>query len=362
MAHCFPLQEPNCRCTPDNAYHLYAKSILGIKSGSAIKANVGTRRKREFIPEEQKDGNYWFKRNRNNEAAKRSRQRKRMEEYLLETRAVQLFHENEKLKAVLSSVHSSGPDRPTHQDPMKHCFYDALGRTSFFAPSQKTQERGMDFVSYERLGRAGFCLPPLTSIGPPSTNVGSDILPVLYLPSSNLSSNCNPTCPFNQIGTYSQNEMASLDLREQCMEKAYSDTSHFGLNGTVQQQNTQLWEYPNTVCGTAQTGKVQMRPSGYHTAWLACPKIVRPSDPRSYDNDEETKDEESIKPVDNGASMPLLPHKLRFKANRTHQDSMNTYRCPSEGKLEALTVLDGTETQLPINNAQYLWCADSQSA
>lgn len=362
MAHCFPLQEPNCRFTPDNSYHLYAKSILGIKSGSAIKANVGTRRKREFIPEEQKDGNYWFKRNRNNEAAKRSRQRKRMEEYLLESRAVQLFHENEKLKAVLSSVRSRTPDRPAHQDPTKHCFYDALGRTPFLAPSQKTQERGMDFVSYERLGRAGFCLPPLTSIGTPTVNAGSDILPVFYLPSSSLSSNCSLTCPFNQIGTYSQNEIANLDVREQCTEKVYSDISHSGLNGTVPQQNNQLWEYPNTICGTAQTGKIQTRPSGNHPEWLACPKYARPTDPKSHETAEVAKDAEGIKPTDNGASMPLLPHKLRFKANRTHQDSlmMNTYRCPSEDKLDATSVLDGTETQLPIHNAQYLWCTDSQ--
>lgn len=68
-------------------------------------ANTGTRRKREFTPDELKDSNYWLKRNRNNEAAKKSRQRKRMEEHLLETRAVELQRENDKLKAALSAVH-----------------------------------------------------------------------------------------------------------------------------------------------------------------------------------------------------------------------------------------------------------------
>lgn len=80
-----------------NAYQFYAVPSL--------RANSGTRRKRQFTPDEQKDSNYWLKRTRNNEAAKRSRQRKRMEEHLLETRAVELQRENDKLKAALSAVH-----------------------------------------------------------------------------------------------------------------------------------------------------------------------------------------------------------------------------------------------------------------
>lgn len=329
MAHCFPLQEPNCRCTPDSAYHLYAKSILGKNLGSAIKANVGTRRKREFIPEEQKDGNYWFKRNRNNEAAKRSRQRKRMEEYLLETRAVQLLHENEKLKAVLSSVQCRSPDRQPHQDSMKHCFYEALGRTPLLAPAQSTSERGMDCWSYEGLGRSRVsCLPPVTNIGLPSVNAGSNVHPVFYLPSSNLSGNCTLTCPFNQIGAYPFNELANLDVREKCAEKMYSDPVDLGFNGTMYPQINQHREYPNPTGETAQHGKVPARPMDTHPAWLSTPREdVRPSDSRSYEITEVTKDVESIKPIDGGASMPLLPHKLRFKISRTYQNSqiMNTY-------------------------------------
>lgn len=82
----------------------------------SLRANSGTRRKRQFTPDEQKDGNYWLKRTRNNEAAKRSRQRKRMEEHLLESRAVELQRENDKLKAALSAVHrhSAAPSNPTH--------------------------------------------------------------------------------------------------------------------------------------------------------------------------------------------------------------------------------------------------------
>lgn len=103
---CSTHDELTCISNVRDAYQLHAVPSL--------RANSGTRRKREFTPDEQKDTNYWLKRNRNNEAAKRSRQRKRMEEHLLETRAVELQRENDKLKAALSAVHhhSTGQNNP----------------------------------------------------------------------------------------------------------------------------------------------------------------------------------------------------------------------------------------------------------
>ena len=41
------------------------------------KANMSCRRKREFISDEKKDASYWEKRRKNNEAAKRSREKRR---------------------------------------------------------------------------------------------------------------------------------------------------------------------------------------------------------------------------------------------------------------------------------------------
>lgn len=98
---CSTHDELTCLSNARDAYQLHATPSL--------RANNATRRKREFTPDEQKDTNYWLKRNRNNEAAKRSRQRKRMEEHLLETRAVELQRENDKLKAALSAVHLQTP-------------------------------------------------------------------------------------------------------------------------------------------------------------------------------------------------------------------------------------------------------------
>lgn len=62
------------------------------------------RRKREFIPEEKKDALYWEKRRKNNEAAKRSREKRRMNDYVLETHLMALKEENARLSAELMAV------------------------------------------------------------------------------------------------------------------------------------------------------------------------------------------------------------------------------------------------------------------
>lgn len=64
----------------------------------------GSRRKREFIPEEKKDALYWEKRRKNNEAAKRSREKRRMNDYVLETHLVAMKEENAKLSAELMAI------------------------------------------------------------------------------------------------------------------------------------------------------------------------------------------------------------------------------------------------------------------
>lgn len=60
---------------------------------------IGLRRKREFTPDEKKDASYWEKRRKNNEAAKRSREKRRANDYMLETRLVALSEENAALRA-----------------------------------------------------------------------------------------------------------------------------------------------------------------------------------------------------------------------------------------------------------------------
>ncbi|PWA15535.1 uncharacterized protein LOC122821427 [Gambusia affinis] len=65
------------------------------------KPNVTCRRKRQFISDEKKDASYWEKRRKNNEAAKRSREKRRLNDMVLENRVIALNDENVRLKTEL---------------------------------------------------------------------------------------------------------------------------------------------------------------------------------------------------------------------------------------------------------------------
>lgn len=65
------------------------------------KPNVSCRRKRQFISDEKKDASYWEKRRKNNEAAKRSREKRRLNDMVLENRVIALNDENVRLKTEL---------------------------------------------------------------------------------------------------------------------------------------------------------------------------------------------------------------------------------------------------------------------
>ncbi|KAK7940169.1 hypothetical protein WMY93_003495 [Mugilogobius chulae] len=65
------------------------------------KPNATCRRKREFISDEKKDASYWEKRRKNNEAAKRSREKRRLNDMVLENRVMALNDENVRLKTEL---------------------------------------------------------------------------------------------------------------------------------------------------------------------------------------------------------------------------------------------------------------------
>lgn len=68
---------------------------------SKSKSSMSCRRKREFISDEKKDACYWEKRRKNNEAAKRSREKRRLNDMVLENRVIALNDENVRLKTEL---------------------------------------------------------------------------------------------------------------------------------------------------------------------------------------------------------------------------------------------------------------------
>lgn len=71
------------------------------RQGRLVKPSMSCRRKREFISDEKKDASYWEKRRKNNEAAKRSREKRRLNDMVLENRVMVLNDENCRLKTEL---------------------------------------------------------------------------------------------------------------------------------------------------------------------------------------------------------------------------------------------------------------------
>lgn len=77
--------------------------LLG-EGGAGKGKSSACRRKREFIPDDKKDAMYWEKRRKNNEAAKRSREKRRLNDLVLENKLIALGEENATLKAELLSL------------------------------------------------------------------------------------------------------------------------------------------------------------------------------------------------------------------------------------------------------------------
>ncbi|XP_026862430.2 nuclear factor, interleukin 3 regulated, member 6 isoform X2 [Electrophorus electricus] len=88
--------------------NLLARSLLGhpstLKHKEVALSASTLRRKREFIPQEKKDEGYWDKRKKNNEAAKRSREKRRVNDMVLENRMLNLLEENARLRAELLAL------------------------------------------------------------------------------------------------------------------------------------------------------------------------------------------------------------------------------------------------------------------
>lgn len=85
---------------------MLARSLLGRTSAVKRKESPSSsiRRKREFIPVDKKDDGYWDKRRKNNEAAKRSREKRRVNDMVLESRVLALLEENARLRAELLAL------------------------------------------------------------------------------------------------------------------------------------------------------------------------------------------------------------------------------------------------------------------
>ncbi|XP_029014590.1 nuclear factor, interleukin 3 regulated, member 6 [Betta splendens] len=120
---------------------LVARSLLGRSSPIKRKDSPTSagRRKREFTPHDKKDEGYWDKRRKNNEAAKRSREKRRVNDMVLEGRVLALLEENARLRAELLALRfrfglvqdpSNAPILPLTSAPPCHLHRDDRGPAS----------------------------------------------------------------------------------------------------------------------------------------------------------------------------------------------------------------------------------------
>lgn len=82
---------------------ILARRLLRLRACSSHLSPT-TRRKREMIPADKKDSSYWDKRRKNNEAAKRSREKRRLNDLMLEGQLLALSEENARLRAHVLSL------------------------------------------------------------------------------------------------------------------------------------------------------------------------------------------------------------------------------------------------------------------
>lgn len=68
------------------------------------------KRKKQFVPDELKNNKYWAKRYKNNEAAKRSREARRLKENQIAMRARFLEEENNALKGEVDALKKENSD------------------------------------------------------------------------------------------------------------------------------------------------------------------------------------------------------------------------------------------------------------
>ncbi|XP_051231500.1 uncharacterized protein si:dkey-172o19.2 [Dicentrarchus labrax] len=135
---------------------LLARRLLRLRASGGH--SPVTRRKREMIPPDKKDATYWDKRHKNNEAAKRSREKRRLNDLMLEGQLLALSDENAQLRAqVLSmqyhcslSADKSKAEASTFSSSPRPAHTAALFQTGLWGNSRSGPPSGLGVRQQER--------------------------------------------------------------------------------------------------------------------------------------------------------------------------------------------------------------------
>lgn len=292
-----------------NTYECHWNCDRGFQCDLTVKANVPTRRKREFTPDELKDDNYWMKRSRNNEAAKRSRERRRVEERLLEERALQLLRENEKLKAALSAINYYSVGKETSYgafidySPVRELPQDSYLRSLVNFPganrtiphytlsSRCDLSSAYDSVSLQRMQSFPVATFPVVD----NTHQRDRYLGIHAPRDGNVPSSACSNVPY----AITQRQWGQGHAH--ATMNSYSNSAPFSLNEMV----------PGYQCPAGTTPRCAA-----HARLTQTYAEQRSLEAEPKDMCEEIK---MVNETERVSTSPLLPHKLRYKANKARR-------------------------------------------
>lgn len=101
------------------------------QESSETDSRITLRGKRECIPTEKKDQGYWDKRKKNNEAARRSREKRRINDKVVESKVLALLEDNARLKAELLALKFKfGLIKDPTDSPAQICSFGPHNQTS----------------------------------------------------------------------------------------------------------------------------------------------------------------------------------------------------------------------------------------
>ncbi|MBN3280007.1 NFIL3 protein, partial [Polyodon spathula] len=284
---CVCLRCPSCSAS--SALPMETLFVLRDSSGSSmgstspereavfeVQPPSGSRRKREFMPDEKKDATYWEKRRKNNEAAKRSREKRRVHDYMMEGRLAGLSEENLRLRAELLTL-------KLRFGILSPADYTEHAHTLLAMRPNPARDRTTPPACHEP-----YCTKPLTSRGQDSPPRPTYLLP---------SHTRHPTAP-------------------SCLSSPRAGSAFTSARGALERYP--FFHYP-AHCKPLRLASPPPCPS-------APPPHRKASDEEEWEGEQQVLTPSSLSTLRGGcASEPdpvaALPHKLRLKAKRGKADS-----------------------------------------
>ncbi|NXE25862.1 NFIL3 protein, partial [Ardeotis kori] len=285
------------------------EDILLTEANSGKSKSSACRRKREFIPDEKKDAMYWEKRRKNNEAAKRSREKRRLNDLVLENKLIALGEENATLKAELLSLKLKFgliSSAAYAQEIQKL----SSSTTVYFQDYQNSKSNINSFVDEHEPSIVGSsCISVIKHSPQSSMSDVSEISPIEHTQTSRIQSNCRT--PENKFQIIKQEpvelEREPRDDRGSCKASIYPN--YMGATFNVYSHSPPLLQVNRSSSNSPRTsetddGVVGKSSDGEDEQQVPKGPIHSPVEHKNV--------HATVKVPEVNSS--ALPHKLRIKA------------------------------------------------